>query len=67
MKERLATEVLWFLAGTLSILLGLALLLFPAAGALAVTWLIGAYALFIGIVFVTLGITVRAAVRPSLI
>jgi uncharacterized membrane protein HdeD (DUF308 family) len=67
MKERLATEVLWYLAGALSILLGLSLALFPAAGALAVTWLIGAYALFIGIVFVSLGITIRAAVRTTLV
>jgi uncharacterized membrane protein HdeD (DUF308 family) len=65
MKDRLAAEVLWFLAGIVSILLGLALIVFPAAGALAVTWLIGAYAIFLGVVFVTLGITVRAAVRTT--
>jgi uncharacterized membrane protein HdeD (DUF308 family) len=61
MRDRLSNEILWFLAGILSILLGLALVLFPAAGALALTWMIGAYALFLGIVFLTLGITLRTA------
>jgi uncharacterized membrane protein HdeD (DUF308 family) len=62
-RDRLAMEALWFLAGLLSILLGIALVAFPAAGALAVTWLIGAYALFLGLLFVTLGVSIRAAAR----
>jgi uncharacterized membrane protein HdeD (DUF308 family) len=63
MRDRLAMEALWFLAGLLSILVGIALVAFPAAGALAVTWLIGAYALFLGLLFVTLGVSIRAAAR----
>jgi uncharacterized membrane protein HdeD (DUF308 family) len=63
LRDRLAMEALWFLAGLLSVLVGIALVAFPAAGALAVTWLIGAYALFMGLLFITLGISIRAAAR----
>jgi uncharacterized membrane protein HdeD (DUF308 family) len=61
MRDLLSAEILWLLAGIVSIVLGLALVVFPAAGAIAVTWMIGAYALFLGVVFVTLGITLRTA------
>ena len=51
----------WFLAlsGVLSIGLGILLFLSPAAGSLAIVWMIGAYALLFGILLVILGIRLR--------
>ncbi|HKC91022.1 MAG TPA: DUF308 domain-containing protein [Candidatus Limnocylindria bacterium] len=65
LHERLAVELLWVLAGIASILFGIVLIVFPAAGALALIWFIGAYALFLGVLFVILGFSLRAATpRP---
>ena len=52
----------WMLAltGVLSGLFGIFVLLFPGAGALALVWLIGVYALFTGALLFVLGITARA-------
>jgi uncharacterized membrane protein HdeD (DUF308 family) len=51
----------WFLAlgGVLSIGLGILLFLQPAAGSLAIIWMIAAYALVFGILLVILGIRLR--------
>jgi uncharacterized membrane protein HdeD (DUF308 family) len=46
-------------AGALSLLLGILLLLQPAAGALAVVWLIGTYALVAGFVMIALAMRLR--------
>lgn len=59
--ERLTVELLWVLAGLASIAFGIALIVFPAAGALALIWFIGAYALFLGVLLVILGFSLRAA------
>jgi uncharacterized membrane protein HdeD (DUF308 family) len=59
--ERLTVELLWGLAGLASIVFGIVLIVFPAAGALALIWFIGAYALFIGVLLVILGFSLRAA------
>ncbi len=52
------------LAGVVAIAFGIARIAFPAAGALALVWMIGAYALFIRFVHVILGLGTRAAM-PS--
>ena len=51
----------WLLAasGVLSIAAGVLLLIFPRSGALAVTWVIGTYALVFGILLTTLGVRMR--------
>ena len=51
----------WLLAtgGVLSVLFGLLLAAWPGAGALAVLWLIGAYAVFYGLLLITLGLRLR--------
>ena len=51
----------WFLAlgGVLSIGLGILLFLQPAAGSLAIVWMIAGYALVFGILLVILGIRLR--------
>jgi len=48
----------WMLAasGVLSVAFGLLLLVYPASGALAIAWLIGAYAIVFGALFIGLGL-----------
>lgn len=47
------------LSGILSILFGIALLLFPGAGAISLIWIIGAYAIIFGIVNLMLAFRLR--------
>ncbi|HET9908887.1 MAG TPA: HdeD family acid-resistance protein [Anaerolineales bacterium] len=51
----------WFLllSGLLSVLFGLALVIWPVAGLVAVTWMIGAYAIIFGILLIVLGFRLR--------
>jgi uncharacterized membrane protein HdeD (DUF308 family) len=58
-RERLTVELLWILAGIVSIVFGIALVLFPVAGALAIVWLIGTYAVFFGVLLLILGLSLR--------
>ncbi len=53
----------WFLGimGLVSIVVGVILVLAPVAGGLAIVWLIGLNAIFIGALFVGLGFRVRTA------
>jgi uncharacterized membrane protein HdeD (DUF308 family) len=55
----------WFLAlsGVISILFGIALMLWPAAGLLALVWLIGVFAVAMGITFVLLSLRLRSLNR----
>jgi uncharacterized membrane protein HdeD (DUF308 family) len=57
----------WFLAlgGVLSIGLGVLLFLQPAAGSLAIVWMIAGYALVFGILLVILGMRLRAWRGPD--
>jgi len=60
-KLRKEIEGEWFLilSGALSVLFGLLLLARPGAGALAVIWIIGAYAIILGIIYVMFGLKLR--------
>ena len=60
LRQEITNE--WFLAisGALSVVFGLLLLLLPGAGALAVIWLIGAYALLFGVLLIVLAFQLRA-------
>jgi len=50
----------WLIAaGILSVLFGLFLSMFPAAGALAVLWMIGSFAIVFGIIVIALGFRLR--------
>jgi uncharacterized membrane protein HdeD (DUF308 family) len=65
LREQIANEWRLALSGALSVLFAIAVLVAPAAGALAVVLLIGAYALASGAVLIALGLRLRAAARPT--
>jgi uncharacterized membrane protein HdeD (DUF308 family) len=56
-------EWLLALSGVFSVLFGLVLFAFPAAGALAIAWTLGAYTAASGIVLIALGIRLRTTGR----
>jgi uncharacterized membrane protein HdeD (DUF308 family) len=51
------------LSGALSVLFGLLLIVWPAAGAITVAYLIGIYALIFGVALVVLGLRLRKIAR----
>ena len=59
LRKSIGNEWLLVLSGVLSILFGLALMLMPGAGALAVVWLIGSYAVIFGVLLVALSFRLR--------
>lgn len=63
LRREIQGELLLGLGGMISIVFGLLLLLRPGTGALAVVWLIGAYALVFGVVLIWLGWRMRAWYR----
>jgi uncharacterized membrane protein HdeD (DUF308 family) len=68
LRREIRGEGLLILGGILSIAFGAIVLLQPGAGALAVVWLIGAYAVVFGLLFVALSLRLRrhTAARPAL-
>jgi len=59
LRKEIEGEWLLILAGALSVLFGLGVLIYPGAGAVALAWLIGIYAIAIGVVMVMLAIRLR--------
>ena len=59
LRREMRNEWLYIISGVLSILFGAALVIFPGAGALAVVWLVGLYALLFGVVLIGLGLRLR--------
>lgn len=59
LRKEIKGEWLMALAGALSIAFGLYMIAFPGAGAIAVVWWIGAYAVAIGLMLVVLGFRAR--------
>jgi uncharacterized membrane protein HdeD (DUF308 family) len=55
LRQRVSGEFWMLLSGIASIVFALILLIHPGVGALAVAWLIGAYALVFGVILVALG------------
>jgi uncharacterized membrane protein HdeD (DUF308 family) len=63
MRKHITGEWLLALSGIISILFGAMLLYNPVAGALAVVWLIGIYAVVSGILLLALGVKLRGLVH----
>jgi uncharacterized membrane protein HdeD (DUF308 family) len=59
LRREIDNEWLLGLSGVVSVLFGLYIAAFPAGGALAVVWLIGAYAILWGILLIALGLRLR--------
>ncbi|MCI0695195.1 HdeD family acid-resistance protein [candidate division KSB1 bacterium] len=59
LRKELTNEWMLILGGVLSIIFGILLLLNPAAGALAMVWLIGSYALVFGMMMIVLSFRLR--------
>lgn len=63
LRKEIEGEWLLAIGGILSVLFGLALVLMPTAGALAIAWMIAAYSIAAGVLFLLLGLRLRTA-RP---
>ena len=59
LRKLITDEWFWILGGIISILFGIALMWNPFAGALAVVWIIGIYALIFGILLIILAFRLR--------
>ena len=60
LRREIEGELLLLISGVLSLLFGVALFIWPAAGALAVIWMIASYAILFGILLIVLGFRLRA-------
>lgn len=61
LRKELHGEWVLILAGALSVLFGVLILARPVEGALSVAWIIGTYALFLGLLYIVLAFRVRSA------
>ncbi|KTT25123.1 membrane protein [Pseudacidovorax intermedius] len=61
LRREIEGEWAYVLSGALSVLFGLALLVAPGAGAVAMAWLIGGFALAYGVLMLVLAFRVRKA------
>jgi len=68
LRREVQGEWMWILSGILTVGLGVLLLLYPGAGALSVTWLIGTLAVAWGILLVMLALRLKGLetrMRPA--
>lgn len=65
LRKEIDNEWLLALSGIASLIFGLVLLIHPLAGALAVVWVIGSYAIVFGGVMVALGFRLRKLAPPA--
>jgi uncharacterized membrane protein HdeD (DUF308 family) len=59
MRKEISNEWLLALGGILSIAAGVAIIMQPAAGGLAIVWIIGTYAILFGILLIVLGFRLK--------
>ena len=58
-RKEVEGEWMLYLSGAASVLFGILLLISPGTGAVALAWLIGAYALFFGLLLIVLAFRLR--------
>jgi uncharacterized membrane protein HdeD (DUF308 family) len=63
LRRMLNNEWMLVVAGALSIVLGLILIIWPGSGAIGLVWLIGIYAIVFGVVFLVLAFRLRGLGR----
>jgi len=59
LRKEIDNEWLLILGGIISLLFGVGMMLAPGAGALALVWVIGAYSVVMGVIFVALAFRLR--------
>jgi len=59
LRKEINNEWLWILAGLVSIVFGVLVLIWPGAGALALIWWIGASSVFFGVMLIALAFRMR--------
>ena len=65
LRKEISNEWLLILSGALSVVFGVLCIAMPGAGALSITWLIGAYALVFGILLLALAIRLKGMVSQA--
>ncbi len=60
LRQEITNEWMLAVAGIISVVFGIVIAAFPTAGALAVTWLIGAYAIVFGLLMLYLAFRLRS-------
>jgi uncharacterized membrane protein HdeD (DUF308 family) len=63
LRKEIRGEWLLALSGVLSVAVGVALVVNPGAGLLAISWMIGTYAIIFGVLFIVLGFRLRSWLR----
>jgi len=59
-RASIANEAMLLIGGVASVIFGFAMVAFPAVGVVAVIWLIGAYAIFFGVLMIAFALRLRA-------
>lgn len=65
LRRELNREWLLIIAGLISVLFGVIILLYPGAGALALLWLIGGYAILLGLLMIWLSLRLRTVMAKQ--
>jgi uncharacterized membrane protein HdeD (DUF308 family) len=63
LRKEIDNEWFLILGGIVSVLFGIGVMLAPGAGALALVWVIGTYAVIIGVLFVALAFRLKKHVH----
>jgi uncharacterized membrane protein HdeD (DUF308 family) len=59
LRKEIDNEWLLILSGVISVLFGLGVMLYPGAGALALVWVVGTYAIIAGVLYIGLAIRLK--------